>query len=315
MTDLPQPPLQVAFNIDARYVQYCAVTMVSLLEHNKHRPVVFHIVAESLGEPQRRSLRELAGHYGATVCYYEPAAGALDGFSIRKFSGRVSMATYYRCLLSDLLPATVGRVLYLDCDILVLDRLDEFYDLPLDDVTPVAAVEDIAADERGRYTLLEYPAEDSYFNAGVLLINLEWWRRHAVGEACKSLYRANPSRFAFNDQDILNCLFHANRCLVPLRWNMQDGFYRPLPKFGMEWHAAHRAELLHPAILHFTNRKPWEYDNMHPLRRLYFDYLALTPWADRAARVHKPSWRLKRWIKLLPYSLRLRKKKYIELTE
>lgn len=315
MTDLPQAPLHVAFNIDAHYVQYCAVTMVSLLEHHRHRAVVFHIVAESLDGPQREQLRSLAGRYGAKVHYYAPKAGELDGFSIRKFSGRVSMATYYRCLLSDLLPESLDRVLYLDCDILVLDRLDEFYDLPLGDDVPVAAVEDIAADEHARYTLLEYPADDSYFNAGVLLVNLKWWREHGVGDACKQLYRANPSRFVFNDQDLLNCLFHATRRLVPLRWNMQDGFYRPLPKFAADWHKAHRAELRRPAILHFTNRKPWEYDNMHPLRRLYFDYLALTPWADEADKLRKTTPRLRRWLKLLPYALHLRKPKYIELPE
>ena len=51
------------------------------------------------------------------------------------------MATYYRCILSELLPADIDRLLYLDCDIVIVGDISEYWNTPLDNETGVAAVE------------------------------------------------------------------------------------------------------------------------------------------------------------------------------
>lgn len=305
--------IHIAFNIDGNYVRHCAVTMASLFANNPDEAFCLHIVTGGLADADERTLQELAGAHGSSVRFYVPAEGQLDGFTIRKFSDRISMATYYRCVLSDLLPDTLDRVIYLDCDILVLDAIRPFWEMPLDDAG-VAAVEDIGADDAPRYEVLCYPMADSYFNAGVLLVNLDYWRRHNVPQQCVDYYRAHPERIVYNDQDILNSLFHSCRRLTGIRWNMQDAFYRPLPKFDDAWRSAHEQDLLQPAILHFTNRKPWEYDNQHPLRHLYFRYQELTPWRGTHP-LRSPLNRLRRFVRLLPFRLGLRRPKYISLPQ
>lgn len=119
----------------------------------------------------------MAAPYGNQVCFYEPDIKLLEGFTIRKFSKRISMATYYRCILSKLLPTDIDRLLYLDCDIVIVGDISEYWNTPLSDETGVAAVADMGCDEAARYEILKYPMEDSYFNAGVLLINLNYWRK------------------------------------------------------------------------------------------------------------------------------------------
>lgn len=305
--------IHVAFNIDHRYVPQCIVTMVSIMENNRNaRPLWFHIVEETLSEAQCELISGYAEKYGHRVSYYRPAADALEGFSIKRFSHRITMATYYRCLLSDLLPESLSRVLYLDCDILVLQPLDEFYDMPLGEA-PVAAVADMACNETARYHTLKYPAADSYFNAGVLLVNLNYWRSHNVPEACARYYKAHPERILFNDQDLLNSLFHAEKKFVGIKWNMQDAFYRTRQKFDPVLHRHTEADILHPAILHFTNRKPWEWDNQHPLRHLYAHYEALSVAVCHPSLPTRLWHTLARAVKLLPYCLHLRSPKYITL--
>lgn len=305
--------IHIAFNIDRRYVAQCTVTMVSVMENNRNaRPLWFHIVEETLSDDQRSLIRGFAERYGHRVSFYRPDADALKGFAIKRFSHRITMATYYRCLLSDLLPESLSRVLYLDCDILVLEPLDDFFDTPLDNA-PVAAVADMACNDRQRYTTLCYPADDSYFNAGVLLVNLDYWREHNVPKACADYYNAHPERILFNDQDLLNSLFHANKKFVSIKWNMQDAFYRTRQQFDPVLHQHTPSDLLHPCILHFTNRKPWEWDNQHPLRHLYAQYeekaVSVCPSSPLASLWHAAA----RALKLLPYRLRLRKPKYITL--
>ena len=45
--------------------------------------------------------------------------------SINCSAGHISLTAYLRCFLAEALPATIDRVIYLDCDMLVLDSLKE----------------------------------------------------------------------------------------------------------------------------------------------------------------------------------------------
>lgn len=303
--------IHIACNIDHRYVRHCAVTMVSVLENNKGHDVAFHVLARELDDADVQLLTQLCGKYGAACHFYTPTPEMLEGFCIRKFKDRISMATYFRCLLSDLLPETVERVIYLDCDIVVLHDLGCLWDTDLTGVG-AAAVEDMACDDLRRYDTLCYPAEKSYFNAGMLVVNLAYWREHNVPKLCADYYRQYPERILFNDQDLLNSVLQDSKRLVDLRWNVQDGFYR-YRRMTDEWRRKFAPALRDPYILHYTNRKPWDYDSQHPLRQLYFDYLDLTPFKGQRPW-HNPLNVVRRFGRLLPFRLRLRRPKYLKMS-
>lgn len=299
----------IAFNIDSNYVRHCSVTMASIFKNNPGCAFTVHILADSLTACDREVLADLATRFGQSVSFHEPDRALLDGFAIRRFSKRITMATYFRCLLSDILPAGIDRVLYLDCDIVVLGDLRPLFETPLEGVG-VAAVADIGCDDAGRYEVLQYPAADGYFNAGVLMVNLDFWRRHGVPRRCVEYYHKYPERILFNDQDLLNSVLHGHKRLVDLRWNVQDGHYRA--SVPPERRAAWRGALLEPVVLHYTNRKPWNYDSQHPLRGEYARYLDLTRWrGDYPWRTAGS--RLRRLARLLPFYLGLRKPKYVSL--
>ena len=94
-------------------------------------------------------------------------------------------------------------------------------------------------------------------------------------------------------------------CWAPLRYNAQEGFYRQ----RYAHYSQHKAELHHPVVVHYTNRKPWDWDSLHPMRQLFFHYQQYTPWRGRNI-LHNPLWLVARWLKLLPYTLHLRKARY-----
>lgn len=299
--------IHIAMNIDTRYVRFCSVTLVSIFENNKDESFFIHIICNGLSPEDEMKLIRLTAAYHAQIHFYVPDEKLLQGFSIKKFSKRISIATYYRCFLSDILPSDVQRVIYLDCDILVLDKLRPFWDTNLYG-KGVAVVRDIAASEVGRYEILQYPKEYSYFNAGVFLADLDYWRRMDVTQQSIKLYHEHPERIIFNDQDILNILFYDSKLEVSEIWNMQDGFYRSKRTDGI---SIRDEDLRKPKVLHFTNRKPWEYDNQHPLRSLYFMYQDLTAWKG-VTPFHL--WgSIKRFFRLFPFYLHLRKPKYIRL--
>lgn len=52
--------IHIACNIDANFIQHCAVTLVSLFENNKRADICVHIVAPYLSEADQAILRNLA---------------------------------------------------------------------------------------------------------------------------------------------------------------------------------------------------------------------------------------------------------------
>ncbi len=295
--------IHFAFNIDQNYVRFCAVTLASIFENNKEEHIVAHIIQDGLTDIDKQALTDFACQYGHEVKFYQPDPKVLEGFTIRKFKKRITLATYYRCLISEILPNDIDKVIYLDCDILVLGKIRPFYDTDLEG-NGVGVVDDMGAGDLIRYEILRYPKEYSYFNAGVLLIDLAYWRKHNISEQCVDYYHKNHERIMFNDQDILNALFYNSKKTLPYKWNMQDAFYRTKAQQSFT-----TEELLNPVILHFTNRKPWDYDNQHPLKDLFFHYQNFTSWKGMHPMNNIKNI-LMRFFRLLPFQLGLRAPKY-----
>lgn len=97
---------------------------------------------------------------------------------------------------------------------MVLNDISEFWNT---DITQYAigCIEDIGSDEEEYYSRLQYDKKYSYFNAGVLLINLKYWREHKIDEMCEQYFLAHSDRIRFNDQDLLNALLYKDKLFVP----------------------------------------------------------------------------------------------------
>lgn len=84
-----------------------------------------------------------------------------------------------------MLPETVDRVLYADCDMIVCEPLRERWNTPLDGKVLAAVQDGISADTKAAVGLR---AGMRYFNAGLLLIDLAEWRARKMGKgACPLL--------------------------------------------------------------------------------------------------------------------------------
>ena len=297
--------MHIAFNVDHEHVRFCGVAIMSALRCNRNRNtrVVAHVLSRGLTAHDRATLNALAALYGGEVFFYEPDTRLIEGFRVADARRQVPLVTYFRCLLAEYLPTTLHRVIYLDCDTIVCNRLDGFWNLPLAGA-PLAAVADVAATS-ARYDALGYGPEEGYFNAGVLLVNLDYWREHNVGQACIDSFQSLPAGVVLNDQELLNRVFHGEVVWASMRFNAQSGFYRT----SYPYYDEHRKELDRPAILHFSQSKPWEWNCMHPLRHAFFSCQNLTPWRGENV-LSNPFVRFARWVRLLPYTLHVCRRRY-----
>jgi lipopolysaccharide biosynthesis glycosyltransferase len=105
-----------------------------------------------------------------------------------------------------------------------------------------------------------------YFNAGVLLINLEFWRQSNVYENSMAFIMSNTKKMDFWDQDALNAILVHRWIELPPHWNAQYEYLKRNPSSN-------------PAIVHFTGDiKPWHWSPGYLFEREYRMYRRKTPW-------------------------------------
>ena len=298
--------IHIALTIDHKFVRFCAVTMVSILKNNPVQDITFHILDDcSLSAKDMDSLSHIADEFKAGIVFHHVRDEQIGSYTLKWESQRLSKVVFYRCILPSVLPTSLSRVLYMDCDVLVLGNLDELWNTDLQDYA-LAAVPDAAVVNPRHCARLHYDVSYNYINGGVLLLNLDYWREHHTEEQCKVYYREHIHDIVYNDQDLLNGLLFDKKKLVDMKWNLQESAFRKKTA-----HLYPRQLMDNCVILHYSSRKPWQYHCMHPLRNLFFEYQELTEWKGCSPQ---QSWwnRLHRFIHLLPYKLKLKEDKYMD---
>lgn len=167
-------------------------------------------------------------------------------------AGRFSTATLLRLMLDSIIPKNYQRLLYIDCDVLVLAPLKELFEINLND-KPIAAVEDYVSLSGLMNLFSDHPRkigmrpESRYFNAGVILFDWPMTLQEGyLRKATEIIVQAqNTNRnLPFLDQDVLNLSFESNWQALPSRYNL------------MTFMLGYNKDK--PVLRHFNSRnKPW----------------------------------------------------------
>ena len=280
MAPAPSDTVCVACGADDLYAMPLAVTVRSLVENlDADARVRLFVIDGGLTASSRRRLLDSWPRDRLDVEWVKPDLSALGGVNV---SGHIPVASYFRLLVADLLPPSVTRVVYLDSDLVVLDSLTKLWAVDLAG-HPWAAVQDLNAPYVSRpnglttWGELRLPADRKYWNAGVLVLDLDRWRREGLGAKVLSYVRQNR-RIRWHDQDGLNAVLGGDCLELDHRWNLsiQNGAGPSDPAVIGDLDALVRA----PSICHFSSHvKPWHTDCDHPRKQLFFDYLARTAWS------------------------------------
>ncbi len=183
-------------------------------------------------------------------------------FSKSLYLSRHGSATYLRLLIPPLVLGRYKRLLYLDSDIFVggsgIDRLFAIDMLN----APVAAVRDNLQWRTPKRLVPEFKAVGlssiPYFNAGVLLIDVERYLSEGILEKCLQLLATHPKILRRHDQSLLNLVLKGRWAELSPVWNWQ-----------YTWSSRFFADLAEPRLIHFIGpRKPWK-DTLNALPARY----------------------------------------------
>jgi lipopolysaccharide biosynthesis glycosyltransferase len=259
--------------------------LTSLFLNNAKNKLRIFILVDSLLAKNEAMLCELAKTYGQTLEFIHIDQNKFKSCPVR-IGDHVSLVTYYRLLAPYLLPQDVGKVLYLDCDMLVIADLAPLWDLEIEN-HPLAGCmdEDFAATEK--YNRLNYPMSFGYINAGMLIMNLDYWRKHSISEACFDYITSNSEKLSLHDQDTVNYVLRGKILPLPPRYNLQTGYLYKNYFFGRysgEFRQRIWEAIATPAIIHYTGSvKPWKtYHSNHPYTLYFTKYQVLSLWKTEA---------------------------------
>lgn len=182
--------------------------------------------------------------------------------------------TYLRLLSPYIVPENAKKVIYLDVDMIVLDDLNNLFDIDMQG-HPIAAVSDItkvvSCEKAGipNYKELGLNADDKYFNAGLLLIDVERWKANNYSEIVLDNIKRYKEHVVYDDQYGLNVTFARNWFELSELWNW----------YPLEYSEAAK-------IIHFIAIKPIykNYRFSEEFKEIFYKYLVLTPFKGYTPR-------------------------------
>lgn len=248
---------------DRKYIPYAAVTIKSVVDHAKpDDDLHFHVLCD--GEALRliAPLRQIA----CNLHVYNTDEYDLSELPV---TAEWSMAAWARCLIPDMLPG-IDKILYLDCDVIVNSTLDGLFEIDMTNYA-IAGCVDPQSYGPGANKRLGLKGNNIYVCSGVLLMNLDYWRAHAIKEKIIDQAIRMNGIFEFPDQDAINLVCADSKLVLNPKYGVMpsnficDGFLRQ--------YANDIPMLLEaPEIIHYAGYQPWHFEkNKSPHSRLWWD--------------------------------------------
>lgn len=295
--------LNVAYCSSDLFSEVCAVSIVSLFENNKSfEKINVFVIDEQISQRNKERLMEIADKYKRNIQFIS-SPNPSEFYSDERFTKYSLGNTYARMILGDIIPKNVERILSLDSDTIVLDKLNELWNVEMG-AHPIAGVDDCM----GRVALVktQHLKEDAvHCNAGMFLVNLSVWREENWTQMfysyIKSLFDKGIALGGY-EEEVMNKTLGDRMLVLPPKFNLmtleQVLSYEELWRFRgpLKYYSKEEIEQAkkHPVITHTTNffyveKRIFEENSDHPMRHQYEKYRNMTPWCNDPPMTRKPT--------------------------
>lgn len=262
----------ICFSLDSNYVEQFCVSAVSILENATAQDNIdFYILDGGLTKKDKSNIEFLKKYKNFNLEYIKIDGKEFVNCPLLKENDEnhkdyhVTIPGYFRFKLPELLP-TLDKILYLDCDVIIRSSLNELFDIDLKDKS-AAMVEDVDASKELERLNLQH-----YYNSGIMLINLDYWRKNDIQSKLFKYVSDNAEKIVWQDQDVINAVLAGSILPISNKWNYQYFLYEKIES----------KELNDCVILHLAGRfKPWIMPFEHFIYDCYYYYLLMTPFKNK----------------------------------
>ena len=299
--------LNVLYQHDNNYAVFGGVSILSLFENNRLAPdICVYMIDMGLDDSYKQQYCALAQQYGRRIQFLpgQQIAHRIENLGLPKYRG--SYATYMKLFAVEMLPETVGRIYYLDSDLLVEGNLMPLMSIDMQGNALAMVRDGLSLAFKDIYGLTK---EEPYFCGGTILFDIHSWKEQkCLQTLCKYAENVRGAFFAA-DQDLLNLALKGRITSLDVRYDFTYIHtiypdYMFLKKFHDQ--AYYTQEQLQSArenivVLHFMRflgQSPWNSESLHPHCGRFDLYLSLSPWKDYKKKPARNDlvFRIERWL-------------------
>lgn len=267
--------IPIFFTVDDTYIPFLSVTLQSILEKsNTQYHYEIKILYAKLSDESKKKISKYERD-NITIEYVDVSEyleKVKDKLYTRDY---FSMTTYFRLFIASLY-TQYDKAIYLDSDIVVLRDIAELFNIDIGNNLVGAVPDDIIQKNEVFQEYVEkvvgVSSYKNYFNAGVLVMNLEELRNFHFEE--KFVYLLETVKYAaIQDQDYLNRICKGRVKLIDFGWNIMPSA------------SAREIEEENIKLIHYNYQyKPWHYDNIL-YGKYFWDYASRTEYYDELRKM------------------------------
>lgn len=189
--------MDICYATNSKYVDLMLVSILSFEKYNAGCSI--HILHSSLSLSELNKITRVSK---SNIHFYSVNEENYKSIIQKKNfqNTHFSVETFFRLLIPNYI--NLDKILYLDVDTMVRSDISELFEINLSD-KPLAAVNWYEVSKE-KLISLGMSIKPLYFNAGVMLLNLSYFREHYAVNELLSRFTNNPNRYPLVDQDILN---------------------------------------------------------------------------------------------------------------
>ena len=298
--------LVVVYSSDDNYAQHTGVSIVSLLDNNKHfDDIHIYVIDNEISNVNKEKLIDIINNYGRRISFID--FNKYKSMLNLNMQWNISISSYARLFISSMLPNNVDKVLYFDCDTVIVNKVDELWNTDIKDYYVAGVADTVSSATKSAVGINQ---DEKYINAGMLLINLKKWREDSIQDKFIEFININNGSVTHHDQGVINGVLHNNLKILKPNFNLMTVYYTMKIEDIISYYSIDsefysedviQEALLHPVYIHFTpgfTTRPWIKGCKHPKKELYLNYLDKTPWKDSKLEKDKSKVRVKivNWI-------------------
>ncbi|HEI8691953.1 glycosyltransferase family 8 protein [Proteus mirabilis] len=246
----------IAYSVDNNFIKYAIISIISIIKNDKEK-YHFHIFYSNISDDNLDKIKKLELE-GCALTLYKINVNIFKNMQVKE---NLPISMYFRLIIPQVLHPFINKVLYLDADIICINKLSDIFSYNLKN--KIAGVINHAYIDP-YVSGLSLNNTEYYFNSGVMLINTEEWKSNKILE--KFLIKINESNYKYPDQDVLNILLENKILYLDGKYNR---FIENVRKND------------NTTLIHYTGTpKPWKawYNNDD----FFYRYFIISPWKEES---------------------------------
>lgn len=259
---MKQTKKNIAINMNSSYFPYSLVMLQSLFDNNQNITFCVYLLYSEMKQWEIEYLDGFIADFYGEFVPIKVDNSVFQGFPLNP---RWSVETYYRLLISELMPNDVEKVLYLDIDLIIDGAVSDLFNIELGAYYLAACVDTYEGIDYRKMNRHWKRAENiKYFNAGVMFLNLSEIKKHVCFDDYIHVLQITQGNLPYMDQDILNYLLGEKVRYLQAEYNYVVGLQTTERKNGIIYHYG-------------TPEKPWNTKKELAYKEVWWKYAERVP--------------------------------------